>query len=159
MILSKGFWACVGTLIGALIGGVTSFLISKQTLKLELHKFRLPILLDRLKTLELIKTQYDVDYHNAIDADIANKIRNDYDYLYKKFLHLNHYFIDSSQYLEIKEDYKIISFELEKEIKEERTNDLLTVYQRDFNYKMDKLLTAELVSLQNEISKMYNKNK
>lgn len=44
LIKSEGFWVCFGAIIGATVGAITTYIVSKQTSKLEVKKQRIEYL-------------------------------------------------------------------------------------------------------------------
>ena len=113
--MNEGFWACVGALIGAAIGGYTTYMVSNKTIKLELKKINISFLIDKLRKLESIKKNYDIDYSQTINSENTQKIINDFEFLSKVFNDLSHYFINSNIYQQVSKIYENILIESENE--------------------------------------------
>lgn len=91
MILTEGFWTCMGALIGATIGGFITLTVSKKTIKIELNKIKMSFLVDKLRKLESIK-DFNIKYIQEINQYNEQQVIDDNNYLMKVFENLAHYF-------------------------------------------------------------------
>lgn len=150
---NEGFWAC----IGAIIGGLTTYLVSKETIKMELDKMKISFLIEKLRTLESIKKNYQLDFTQTVDAESETKIINDFEFFSKVYHDLAHYFINSVYLKEVSNEYENIISETENKNNENNNNSIIIYFYRDFNIKMHKLINYELKQTTSEIKKMTTK--
>jgi len=152
--ISDGFWACSGALIGAAIGGFTTYTIAKKTIKLELQKINISFLIEKLRKLESIKNNYDINYPQAIGSENTKRIIDDYDFLSKTFNDLSHYFFTSIYYAEVLKEYENILLEAENEIIDANSELKTSYFYKGFNLKMDALIKGELKQTISEIKQL-----
>lgn len=152
--MNEGVWTCIGALLGATIGGFTTYVITIKTIKLELKKINIIFLIDKLKKLESIKNNYTVNSYQTIDSKNEKDIINNFEILSKIYNDLSHYLINSIYFEEVAKEYEKILLESGSEIEDANSSLRGTYLYRDFNLKMDNLIKNELKHTITEIKQI-----
>ncbi len=150
-VIIGGLIASISGVIVAIINGIIMLKNSKKTLDFELKKIYLPILKDKLITLESIKLKNSILLSRSINSNQETKILKDYDLLLNIFTDYSHYFIDSDLYQTIKQQQLSIQVESENDIETESNNLSLLAYKMEFNNKMNQLIIETILKFEKEI--------
>lgn len=70
IIFSEGFWACIGAIIGASVGGIATFIVSKKTVTLEIQKEKIRSLDFKIQNLSALKSSLKL-YTTELDFEIS----------------------------------------------------------------------------------------
>lgn len=150
-VITGGLIATISVVVVAIINGKIMLKNSKKILDFELKKIYLPILRDKLLTLESIKLKNSIVLSRSINSNQENKILKDYDLLLNIFTDYSHYFIDSDLYQTIKQQQHYIQVESENEIEFESINRSLLADKMEFNNKMNQLIIETILKFEKEI--------
>lgn len=109
LIKSEGFWACLGAIIGGLIGGAVSLVVAIKANKIEIRKQKAIFLQQKIKAIESVLGKIDLlkgwkefskeDLLNSEDILISNAhyFDSSYDHLILDFNKIIGYMNDESE--------------------------------------------------------------
>lgn len=138
-------------LAGVLVASLISYKIAKQTQKLELVKLGMSYYVEKMKKLESIRANYNIDYASNINGDEIHQIVADYNFLSKQFKYFEYYFSKSKHYEIVKNKYDCIVDSMNDE---NSPSDLCYHLYKEFNCLVDDLINTELHTTNDKIMKI-----